>query len=394
MTKSKIKIHAIADGRDVSPRSIEKYLQKIFQKKIGKVASVCGRFFAMDRDENWARTEKYFQLLTKKIGTAANLNSDFAKFSAQISAAKIDSDYFLPPFFDEKNFAKIEKNDAVLFFNFRSDCAAQISTAFCDPDFKKFPRSRIESGMTFKKSEMKFGKKNFFIFGPFCKFATNIFPPEKVKNNLAEVLAKNSKTQLRLAETEKFAHATFFFNSQKKEKNRGEKWILIPSKKCRSFAEFPEMSAREIAKKLRENLSENFDFIFVNFANADLVGHSGDFAATKKSCEILDEVLAEIIPAARAADFQILVSADHGNADEMVDSAGEIQAAHSKAAAPLIFCGDENLSKKFRENLATRKPRGEIFGVKFFGELADVAPTILKILEIPKPVEMMGESFF
>jgi len=373
----KILIHAIADGRDVAPRSIKKYLQNISNKKIGKIASLAGRFFAMDRDQNWDRTEKYFQLLTKKIGEKKSLENLDEKKIYQ----NAENDYFINPCFDEKNFLPIEKNDVVLFFNFRSDRAAQISTAFCDRNFTEF-------------SDFKMSKDNFFIFGPFCQFATNIFPPEKIKNNLGEILEKNNKTQLRIAETEKFAHVTFFFNSQKKRKNRGEKRILVPSKKCRSFAEFPEMSAYEITEKLIfEIQNSNFDFIFCNFANADLVGHSGNFIAAKKACKTLDKVLSKILPIAQKNNYQILISADHGNADEMVDDHGEISMSHSKATAPLIFIGDQNLALQFKKNLKTRKSRGKMFGVDFFGELADIAPTILSILQIKKPAEMTGKSF-
>jgi len=375
----KIFLHAIADGRDVSPRSTSNIFEQ-FSKEFPTLnwASLAGRFFAMDRDQNWDRTEKYFQLLTagqgeKIVGNFRDQNF-WSHFSRQIYR-QAENDYFLPPFTFDR-FQPIAENDAVLVFNFRSDRSAQITQAFCDREFSQFERPF-------------FFKKNFFIFGPFSRQATCLFPPEKITNSLGETLAKNGRKQLRIAETEKFAHVTFFFNGQEKEPFANETRILVDSPKCKSFAQKPAMGALEVCQQVCQQI-ENGDFqaIILNFANADLVGHSGDLQAAKLACETLDACLEKIVPLARAKDFQIIVTADHGNAEEMLDAHGQMRTSHSKNPVPCIFICDRKIV-----DLRSRSSLGEKCGVHMRGQLADLAPTLLDFLEIEKPEEMTGESF-
>ena len=355
-------LHAITDGRDVGLRTAGKFLDEIERRNFCRLATIGGRFFAMDRDQNWDRIEPHFRAMTDPDfeHCAKNVQNYLADFYAHSD----ESDYYLPPalFLPE---AQIRADDAVIFFNFRSDRMRQISAAFFDSGFQKFSRKTI------------LNPENVAVFGKFCDGVPPAFAADSssAKNTLGEVIAAHQKTQLRIAETEKFNHVTFYFSGERKSEFAGESRILVPSPKCASYAEKPEMSAREMTAAAISALQKtDFDFVVHNFANADLVGHSGDFAAAKKAVEVLDECAEKLIPFLQSKNYEILITADHGNADEMIDSSGSPNASHTKNLVP--FCAVSDSIKNLR-------PRGT---------LADIAPTVLEVLGISQSAEMTGKG--
>ncbi len=362
-------LHLFVDGRDVAERSIKNYLQELY-KKISeifpeeknrvKIATLSGRYFAMDRDTNWDRIEKISDLM---LGDTKIVPEKFSiqEYIENFYTSSADSDYYLPPaLFDEEG--KIQADDVVINFNYRSDRSRQISQKIIE----------------------KIPAEHYGIFGPYCEGSPEIFSfgSSRIKNTFGEVLAKNNKTQLRISETEKFNHVTFFFSGEQKEEFSGETRILVPSPKCKSYAEKPEMSAREQTAELKKFLENSKnplpDCIVQNYANADLVGHFGDFEAVKISIEVLDECLAESIPFAEKKGYMVFITADHGNADEMILPNGEPNASHTKNFVPFILVNPKNSLKILREK----------------GTLQDIAPTILKAMDLEIPSEMTGENLF
>ncbi|MBD3329930.1 2,3-bisphosphoglycerate-independent phosphoglycerate mutase [Candidatus Peregrinibacteria bacterium] len=360
----KVYIHAITDGRDVEERSAEEFITKINAKikktGLGRIATIIGRFYAMDRDKNFKRTKKAYDLYTLGKGT---------KEKSALQAIKneykrgTETDYYIEPIIlnDE---GIIKNEDSVVFFNYRTDRAAQITAAFTEKSFKAFKR---------KNPILPY----FVCFGPYSTTAPVLFEAKKVRKNLSEILSSKGKTQLRLAETEKYAHVTFFFNSQVKEPYKGEKRILIPSPKVASYDKKPEMSAKRITSKLLKKLKskKQYDLIIINFANCDLVGHSGKFTATKKAVETIDACLNKIVPLALKKGYETFITADHGNAEFMKYRNGDDCPAHT--LNPVIFM-------YLNEKAKLRK--GKTPGLK------DIAPTILDVLNIKKPKVMTGKS--
>jgi 2,3-bisphosphoglycerate-independent phosphoglycerate mutase len=354
-----IYIHAITDGRDVPEKSAQKFIRKIEQKirELGlqnkaKIATIIGRYYAMDRDNNLNRTKKAFNLYTKGKGRREEsplkaIKNEYARGTK--------TDYYIEPILLDKA-GLIKKQDSVVFFNYRTDRAAQITEMF-EKEVKPY----------------------FVCFGPYSKKSPVLFPAPKIKNNLSSILAQRGKKQLRIAETEKYAHVTFFFNSQIKKPFKGEKRIMIPSPKVASYAEKPEMSAPEVTEKLIHELESRreYDFIALNFANCDLVGHSGNLPAAKKAIKTLDQQLKRIVPLALEKGYDILLTADHGNAELMKYANGESCPSHS--LNPVICILISNTFTKLRTNL---KNKG----------LQNIAPTILKILKVRKPLAMKGKS--
>ena len=360
----KIYIHFFADGRDVPEKSAKKYIKKIEKTRIGKIASIVGRYYAMDRDNNWNRTEKAYDLLTKGHGFKAK-----TAFQAINMAYKRGdkTDYYIQPtaIVDKGKPVVIKDRDAVIFFNFRTDRPRQLSHAFVDKQFNKFKRK-------------VWPKTKFTTMAPYDKtFAkTSAFPEEKVKNNLGEVISKNGLKQLRLAETEKYAHVTSFFNSEVEKPYKGQKGIMIPSPKVPSYDLKPEMSAYKIAKQAKKQIkSKRFDFIVINFANCDLVGHSDVKRAIIKSVGVVDGCVGVVINAALNNGYTTVLTADHGSAEDKLYPDGKPKPAHS--TNPVNFFVISNNFKKIR----LRK-----------GGQSDVAPTILDIMGIKKPREMTGKS--
>ncbi|MDX9971327.1 MAG: 2,3-bisphosphoglycerate-independent phosphoglycerate mutase [Candidatus Gracilibacteria bacterium] len=356
----KIFIHAITDGRDVEEKCATRYIDMLNKTKIGKIATIVGRFYAMDRDTNYTRTQKAYDLITKGKGKK---ETDAVEAIQNEYSRGTKTDYYIKPILLDKE-GLIEKDDLVIFTNFRSDRALQLTKALTEKDFKEFERPITSY-------------KHFIAFGPYAKKDLVLFPPNKVKNNLSETLSKAKKSQLKIAETEKYAHVTFFFNSQNKTPFKKEDQILIPSPKVPSYDQKPEMSAPEITKHLVKNLEEkSYDFILLNFANGDLVGHSGNFEATVKAVEVLDKCLAEIVPKALEKNYHILITADHGNAEYMKYENGDNCASHTLNPVSLILVSNE------KHTLQKGKNQG----------LFNIAPTILEIMKIKKPKEMTGKS--
>lgn len=341
-------IHMFMDGRDVPEQSGDKFIKKvqaeIKKAGVGKIATMVGRYFAMDRDKNWGRTKKAYDLMTKMKGDFEENAIDALK---KQYARDVESDYYIEPVVLNKK-GKVEKKDSVIFFNYRTDRAAQITEKF-----------------------MKGVKPYFCCFGPYSKTAKVAFPAPKLKTNLGKIISKKNFKQLRIAETEKFAHVTFFFNSQDKKPYKGEKRILIPSSKVKSYASKPEMSAKKITEALIKDLKNHeYKFIALNFANCDLVGHSGDYKAAVKAVETLDECIGKIIPTAKEKGYTTLVTADHGNAEYMIyEENGEECPSHTLNPVIFLLCGDEYKKAKLKKK----------------GGLSNIAPTILDILEIKKP---------
>ncbi|MBI5152572.1 2,3-bisphosphoglycerate-independent phosphoglycerate mutase [Candidatus Peregrinibacteria bacterium] len=361
----KVYIHAITDGRDVPEKSAKKYIEMI-QKEIkrlglGKIATIIGRYYAMDRDTNWNRTKIAYDLYTLGKGT---IEPNPIKAIDKAYKLGADTDYYIGPILIDKN-GLIKNEDSVVFFNYRTDRARQITKAFAKRTFKDFtPKKRVNP--------------LFVCFGPYSKRAPIMYPAPEVKNNLNEILVKNSVPQLRIAETEKYAHVTYFFNSQIKEQFPHEKWVLIHSPKCPSYAQKPEMSAPEVTSALIKEIKHHeYGFILLNFANCDLVGHSGVFSAAKKAVETLDKCIAKILAVARPLGYQVLITGDHGNAEYMIyEKNNEVCPSHTTNPTIFMIVSDKYKNAKLR--------RG--------GGLQDIAPTVLKILGIKKPREMTGRS--
>jgi 2,3-bisphosphoglycerate-independent phosphoglycerate mutase len=357
---AEIFIHAFSDGRDVPERSLKKYLQEIgqFQTAYSKIslATLIGRYFAMDRDNNLERTEKAYQLLTQGAGEKFY---DSASAIEKFYTSDTKSDYYFPPVLINEN-GLIREDDVCLCFNFRSDRSRQLTNLF---------RERLP-------------KINYFCLGPYSPDESKIpviFLPAKVKNNLAEILAQNNLKQLRITETEKYAHLTYFFNSQKEAPVKGEDRLLIPSPKVPSYETVPEMSAYAVTERLLTEIAKDFyDVIFVNFANLDLVGHSGNFSAVVQACEIVDQCVGKIVEAVQKKSGVAIITGDHGIAESMLYQAdGTVCPAHTTNPVKCVIVS-ENLLPQLRSN----------------GGLADIAPTILKILNLPQPKEMTGKSLF
>lgn len=363
-------IHAITDGRDVEERSATRYIQQVLDKikelGLGKIATINGRYYAMDRDQNFDRTGDAFALMTEGKGFEEVDPIEAIKNSYKRGD---DTDYYIHPIILDKN-GLVGRNDQIIFFNFRTDRAKQITESFTE---------KLINGETYLKPEQ------FVCFGPYSKICPVIFPMQKVKNNLGEYLSNLGLKQLRAAETEKYAHVTFFFNSQIKEPYPNEDHILVDSPKCSNYAEKPEMSAYELTDKLIDILLHplnergaggDFPFIALNYANPDLVGHSGDLKATIQACKVIDECLSKLIPEALKAGYDILLTADHGNCEEMLYPDGSPKPSHSMNKIPCILISERLKNVKLKEDKGLR----------------DVAPTVLDILNVEKPEEMEGET--
>lgn len=355
-------IHAFLDGRDVAPQSANQYLSQLEEglKKIGlgQIATLSGRYYAMDRDNRWDRIQKAYHLLTKGQGERANSFQDALNQSYQ---KEIYDEFLLPTLINPQGL--IKNNHSAIFVNFRPDRARELSRALAIKDFKEFQRD--------------FLNLHFFCMAQYdAQFPFPVaFLPEDMKNILTDVLAQNHFSQLRLAETEKYAHVTFFFNGQKETPSFLEERVLIPSPNVATYDLKPEMSAFEITQQLEKQIKSNqFDVFIVNYANPDMVGHTGNLKATIQALQSLDKCLKRVISAFQEQNIPVMITADHGNADEMLTPNGEVITAHSVNPVPFILVHPLHLK------------------LKDGGVLADVAPTLLDLLNIPKPLEMTGQS--
>ncbi|MBU1895674.1 2,3-bisphosphoglycerate-independent phosphoglycerate mutase [Patescibacteria group bacterium] len=383
--KEKIKdvyIHAFLDGRDATKDSgidfINSLQKKIKEVKIGKIASLCGRYYALDRDNRWDRTEKAYQAIAE--GKASEYFKDPIEAIKASYKKEIFDEEFLPTVIGREGnpTTKVDPGDAVIFFNFRPDRARQLTKAFVLPGFEKFKREYIRD-ITFV-TMTEYEKEIPVLVA---------YPPEIVHDCMAEVISNAGLTQFHVAETEKYAHITFFLNGGIEEPFKGEDRKIISSPKVSSYDQAPEMSASKITKEVVKAIQEDkYDVIFVNFANADMVGHTGDLQATIKACEAIDESLGKIVENLLVKDGVLLITADHGNADSMLNlETKEGDKEHSNNPVPFIIIGNQY---KGQAGPSGDPVEGDLSLLQPVGMLADVAPTILKILDLPEPDDMTG----
>ena len=368
---SKVYVHAFLDGRDTPPASGKDYVAQLQAKMdeigVGKIASLSGRYYAMDRDNNWDRVQKAYDSLTKGEGVKA---TDAVKAMEESYANDVTDEFVLPTVItaeDGTPLSVVKDGDSVIFFNFRPDRAREMTRAFCDDKFTGFDRD--------------FLKTTFVCFKDYDETIPNkiiAFEKEAIANTLGEYLAKCGKKQLRLAETEKYAHVTFFFNGGVEEPNVDEFRLLVNSPKdVATYDLKPEMSAPEVGMDLVEAIkSDKYDVIIINFANPDMVGHTGVIPAAVKAVEKVDELVGKAVDAVKEVDGALFICADHGNAEKMIDyETGEPHTAHTTNPVPFILVNADP-SYKLREG----------------GCLADIAPTLLELMGLEQPKEMTGKS--
>ncbi len=359
-------VHAFMDGRDTDPKSGAGYLRELeahMAKSTGKIASVIGRYYAMDRDKRWERVKEAYDLIVKGVGTKAT----DAVAAVEASYAEGVTDEFIKPIAltDAAGapIGLIEEGDMVIFFNYRNDRAKELTQVLTQCDMP-------EQGMT----TIPLYYCTMTPYDSSFRGLHILFDKENVENTLGEWISKQGLSQLRIAETEKFAHVTFFFNGGREQPFEREKRILINSPKVATYDLQPEMSAYEVADALVNDIrSEAPDFICLNFANGDMVGHTGVYDAIQKAVRAVDECAEKVVTAAREAGYTILICADHGNADNAVNADGTPNTAHSLNPVPLIVVSDS--IKAVHD-----------------GVLADLAPTVLKIMGLPQPAEMTGHA--
>lgn len=378
----RVVVHAILDGRDTLYNAgidfitnLEAQMQQI---GVGRIASLSGRYYAMDRDNRWDRVEKAYNAIAlgQSVSTATS-----ARQAIQDSYAKeVYDEEFVPTVLvkDGKPVATMQQGDAVIFFNFRPDRARELTKAFVLPSFDKFPRTYISD----------------LAFVTMTEYEANLpvavaFPPQILSNTLAEVLSQQGLVQLHIAETEKYAHVTFFMNGMREDPFPHEDRVIIPSPSVSSYDQQPEMSAYTLTERVvREIQTGNYDAIIVNFANPDMVGHTGNLEATKRAVGVIDDCVRQIADAVLAADGVLLITADHGNAEEVLNlQTHDVDKEHSTNPVPFWIIGNQF---EGRASPVGDIPNGDLSLVPPIGMLADVAPTMLKILGIPQPAEMTG----
>ncbi|NLL42716.1 MAG: 2,3-bisphosphoglycerate-independent phosphoglycerate mutase [Firmicutes bacterium] len=364
---SKVYVHAFLDGRDVPPSSAHEYLAdleaELTRIGIGEIASISGRYYAMDRDKRWERVEKAYQAL---MGQGRTAESSAAAIQEAYALGETD-EFVIPTVLtkDGNAIGPIADGDSVFFFNFRADRAREISYALVDEDFTGFQR----------------GRKLDIFYATMTQYDVNLkvpfaFEPQDLKNTLGEYLSTLGKRQLRIAETEKYAHVTFFFNGGVEKPNPGEERILVPSPGVSTYDLKPEMSAPEVTERAVAEINKGiFDLVVLNYANCDMVGHTGVFAAAVKAVEAVDTGLGKVLEAIKNQGGMAIITADHGNCEQMVDpESGETHTAHTTNLVP-VWLFNAPVGYKL-------KP----------GILADLAPSLLDLMEVDQPVEMTGES--
>lgn len=374
----KVYIHAFTDGRDSPPTSGTKSIMDLQNKLkaygVGKIASLIGRNWAMDRNNNWDRIEKAYRMLTEGKGEQFE---DPIKCLQDSYAKELTDEYIEPSVITENGqpIGIVKENDSVVFFNFREDRARELTKAFVLPGFDKFERKQIK-----------------IEFATLTEYEKDLpvsvaFPPEELKGGLGEVLSKNKLSQLRIAETEKYAHVTYFFNGGKEDPWPEEDHILVPSPAVSKFDEAPEMSAAVVTEKLVDAIKlKKYDFILVNYANADMVGHTGNEQACIQAIKAIDRSLSVLVPTVLQEGGCLLITADHGNVEEIKNyQTGQINTEHSSNPVPLWFITPDNHHEKTSEEIVRQE--SEVGGL-----LSDLAPTILDLLGIKKSDEMNGES--
>lgn len=368
----KVWLHAFLDGRDTPPRSALPSLlraeSRLRSLGCGRIVSLIGRYYAMDRDTRWDRVQKAYDLLCS--GTAEFSSRDVEDALQQAYARNEDDEFVKATRIGADSEAvSIEDGDSIVFMNFRSDRARQLSRVFLDDAFSGFPRTQ---------------RPQLADFVMLTEYADDIpascaYPPQPMDNVLGEYLASQGRTQLRLAETEKYAHVTFFFSGGREQPYDGEDRILVPSPQVNTYDLKPEMSAEEVTDKLVAAIgSGQYDAIICNYANGDMVGHTGDFAAAVKAVEVLDHCLGRIVASIRDSHGQCLITADHGNVEQMLDEAtGQVLTSHTSGPVPLVYVGERNWQFLQQD-----------------GTLSDIAPSLLSLMDIAIPAEMTGRNLF
>jgi 2,3-bisphosphoglycerate-independent phosphoglycerate mutase len=376
----KVFIHAFTDGRDSSPTSGANMLvnvqSRLIDAGIGSIASVCGRQWAMDRNNNWDRIEKAYNMLV--LGEGEKIK-DPARYLRESYEKGITDEFAEPAVVvgkDNEPIGKIQDGDSVIFFNFREDRARQLTKALALPGFSKFPRKTTPN----------------IQLSTFIEYEKDLpvsvaFSPRSVSRSLGEVISVAGKKQLRMSETEKYAHVTYFFNGGAEAPFAGEDRLMIPSPVVPSFDQAPEMSAEKVTETAIERISAGiYDFVLMNYANADMVGHTGNEEAAVRAVEFLDYCLERLIPVVLKAGGCLLITSDHGNVEEMKDlRTGEKDTEHSTNPVPLWFVTSTNHRQKSSEEIV--RQQNEVAGL-----LSDVAPTVLDLMGLERPPEMFGSS--
>ena len=366
---SNIKLHLFGDGRDSPPRTLEKLLEKIPQEK---VATLAGRYYAMNRDQNWMLTERTYGCLAATSGQVVESIAE-AKKVIENSYRQGLSEEFLLPLRIGAN--AIRDNDAVIFFNYREDSMRQLSRAFISQNFDKFPVKRF---------------KNLYIATMTLYEETSTagaaFPPETVEQPLSRVLSETGKTQLKIAETFKYAHVTYFFNGYRDPPFENEYRVLIPSLKIAHPDEQPELMAGAITDRLLEVVqNQSFDFALANYSNPDVIAHTGNYNACLEAVRVIDAEIGRLIKTALGTPTVVLITSDHGNIEEVVNpQTGQPETQHDPSPVPFYLIGSEFKKRKFLN--------WQNIGTETIGIISDVAPTILELMRIPKPKEMTGRS--
>lgn len=360
----KVFIHCFMDGRDTDPKSGKGFIEEVeahCKKSAGTIASIIGRFYAMDRDKRWNRVKEAYDLLVEGKGKQAD---DMVK-AMQESYDEDVTDEFIKPIVNSTVDGTIKEGDAVIFFNYRNDRAKELTIVLTQHDMPEEGMKTIPGLQYYCMTPYDSSFKGVHI----------LFDKENVQNTLGEYLANNGKKQLHIAETEKYAHVTFFFNGGRETPYENEDRILVPSPKVATYDLKPEMSAYEVKDKLVEAIgTEQYDFIVVNYANGDMVGHTGVYEAIEKAVVAIDNCVKDTVEAAKAHDYEVIIIADHGNADHAINEDGTPNTAHSLNPVPCVYV-TKNTGCKIQN-----------------GILADVAPTILTIMGMQQPAEMTGKS--
>ena len=361
----KVYVHAILDGRDVPPRSALTYFRELEEKfaqiGVGEVATVSGRYYTMDRDRRWERVEKAYRCLTDGVGCRA----DTATIAVENGYERGENDEFLQPTVIDGS-GLVQEGDSIIFFNFRPDRAREITRAFVDRGFTDFPTKPMRIHYTCMT------QYDASLDVPVA------FPAQNLSDTLGQVISRSGLRQLRIAETEKYAHVTYFFNGGKETPNPGEDRALIPSPKVATYDLQPEMSAYLVTDELMVRIiSGKYDLIVLNFANPDMVGHTGIFDAAVKAVEVVDQCVGKVADEILKKGGAVLLTADHGNAEKMIDlTTGQPHTAHTTNPVPFTLIIDDGTNYRLRED----------------GILADVAPTVLQLMHIPQPEAMTGKS--
>jgi 2,3-bisphosphoglycerate-independent phosphoglycerate mutase len=365
-----IYLHLFLDGRDTPPNSAEQFILDLDEKLKSypgvRIATLCGRYYAMDRDKRWDRTEKAYRCLTEGVGNKAGSALEAIRQSYE---QKVTDEFVLPTVISGMvPEGLIRDGDGVIFFNFRADRARQLTRALTEENFSEFPRQR---------------RPQLAAFATLTQYDESFkvpvaYPPREIKKILGELASQAGIRQLRIAETEKYAHVTYFFNGGEEDKFPGEERILIPSPKdVATYDLKPEMSAGEVTEALVQRLSgQDIGLVIANFANADMVGHTGNFEAAVRACEVIDECIGKVVDATIGLKGKLIITADHGNIEQLIDyDTGMPHTAHTTNRVPVILVDEERKKSRL-------KP----------GSASDVAPTILQLLGLPKPQEMTGQS--